>query len=265
MYIGQKQAAEKKKVLPRKVEKKTSFQGKTYPVKPGLYTGVLRPKGPARPKIAIVIDDFGYRIDNLNGFFEIGTPFTFSILPNLEYSKKIAGAAHAKGYEVILHLPLEPQGKSVRLEKNTIMTSMTRNEIIRILDDDIASVPGLKGVSNHMGSKATEDMRVMTAIIRHISGKNLYYFDSRSTSKSVSKNAAALLKAPFVERDIFLDNEDGDYIRKQIVKVKELALKQGRAVAVCNDRKGTLEILREMIPKLAAEGIDFVFLSEFVE
>ena len=76
-----------------------------------------RPAPAARAEIAIVIDDWGYNLNNLRILNSVKLPLTVSILPNLSYSKTIAEVAHAHGFRVILHLPMEPYEKA-RLEKN---------------------------------------------------------------------------------------------------------------------------------------------------
>ncbi|OGW85044.1 MAG: hypothetical protein A2987_06020, partial [Omnitrophica bacterium RIFCSPLOWO2_01_FULL_45_10] len=129
------------------------------------------------PRVAIVMDDFGYNMNNVDSLFEIGEPVTLSILPNLTYSRKIANFAKSKGYETILHLPLESHRKDVKEEIDTIRSGMSETEVTSMLDREIASVPGLSGVSNHMGSKATEDMGLMTTIFKELRKRKLYFLD----------------------------------------------------------------------------------------
>ena len=100
------------------------------------------PKVPVviKGKIAIVIDDWGYNLNNLSLLEEIKYPLTASVLPNLNYSKAVAEKLHKLGLEVILHLPLEPHEK-FRLEHNTIMTSMDEPIIINIISQDLIGIP----------------------------------------------------------------------------------------------------------------------------
>ena len=109
----------------------------------------------ANPRIAIVIDDFGYSLNNVDQVLIIKEQVTFSVLPHLKYSRQIAGAAKSKGYEVILHMPMEANRKDIQPEKDTITTSMSSKEVTAKLKAALDSVPGATGVSNHTGSKAT--------------------------------------------------------------------------------------------------------------
>ena len=220
----------------------------------------------SNPKAAIVIDDFGYNMNNIDRLFAIKKAVTFSVLPNLPYSKRIAEAASSKGYEVILHLPLESLDKAAPAETGTIKTGMDEKEILALLEKDIASVPGLRGVSNHQGSKATEDKRCMSIILSGLKKRSLYFFDSLVTDKSVCREAAAQAGVPYAKRDIFLDNQNNaEYIEKQILSLRKMAFKYGSVIAICHDRKTTTAVLSKMMPELVEEGIQFVYLSDMVK
>jgi len=218
------------------------------------------------PKAAIVIDDFGYNMNNLDRLFAVKKAVTFSVLPNLPYSKRIASLASSKGYEVILHLPLESNDKAAPAETGTIRTDMGEKDVLALLEKDIASVPGLSGVSNHQGSKATEDKRSMSIVLSDLKKRGLYFFDSLVTDKSVCREAAAQWRVPYAKRDIFLDNENSpEYIEKQMLSLRRAAFKYGSVIAVCHDRKNTIAVLNKMMPELAEEGIQFVYLSGMVK
>lgn len=230
--------------------------------------GVLLIKKPIKKplaikgKIAIVIDDLGYNLRNLELLKQIKYPLTVSLLPKLNYSRVIAEELHQGGKEIILHLPLEPHEK-FRLEQDTIMTGMDEKRITSILTADLKDIPYLAGVSNHMGSKATEDPRLVGIIFKELKKKRLYFLDSFVSSKSVCEEVAETMQLAFAERDIFLDNkEDPDYIRAQISKLKIKAKLYGQAVGIGHDRRVTLETLAQILPGLEEEGFRLVYISE---
>ncbi len=225
---------------------------------------------PARPlpikgKIAIVLDDWGYNLNNLNSLRQIKYPLTVSILPNLPYSSLVAQEAQKSGYEAILHLPMEPVEK-YRLEKNTILTSMDETTIKDILDKDLDSLKGVRGVSNHMGSKATDDLRTMSIVFGELKKRGLYFLDSFVSHESVCLDLAHRTHLKVARRDIFIDNKlEPDYIKAQIYKVKNRARIYGQVIAIGHDRKTTIEVLKEVMPQLEKEGYKFVFVSELVK
>jgi len=216
-------------------------------------------------KIAIILDDWGYNLDNLYIVDQIKYPFTASVLPKLAYSKEVALELHKRGVQVILHLPMEPLEK-IRLEKNTITASMGEQEMIKIIDQDLADIHYAEGVSNHMGSKATGDLRTMSIVLNELKRRKLFFVDSFVSSKTVCSGLAEKLKVKFAKRDIFLDNkEEPEYIRGQIYKLKRKAQMYGYAVGIGHDRRVTLEVLREVMPELSKEGYKFIFISELVK
>ncbi len=217
------------------------------------------------PKVAIVMDDFGYNMSNLETFFSIKKPITLSVLPGLRYSAQIADLARARGYEVILHLPLEAHRKDVVEEVDTIRTGMSDGSVLIRLRKEISEVPGLSGVSNHMGSKATEDKQLMPVIFAELKKDKLYFFDSLTSQKSVCREAAKEMGLRYARRDMFLDNStEAPYIEKQLLELEKFAFRNGKAIAVCHDRKNTVKVLAKFMPEMARDGVEFVFLSEMV-
>jgi hypothetical protein len=223
-----------------------------------------QPPQPVRGVIAIVIDDWGYHMNTLPIVERIKLPMTMSVLPNLSYSARVAKELHDHGFEVILHLPMEA-ASGYRSENNTILTSMPQPLILKILENDLAGIPYLAGVSNHMGSKATQDARTMNIVLTYLKARGLYFLDSLVIARSVCSDVAGKVKIPFAKRDVFLDNkEEPGYIRGQLHKLKSKAEAFGYAIGIGHDRPVTLEVLSEVMPELQKEGYKFVFVSEIV-
>lgn len=222
------------------------------------------PKAPAviKGRIAIVIDDWGYNLNNLHIAGQMQYPFTAAVLPYLPYSKRVAEELHKQGIELILHLPMEPH-EGFRLEKNTILTSTDEQTIKNIIAQDLIDIQYAGGVSNHMGSKATEDLRTMGIVFGELKKRGLFFLDSLVSPKSICSDSANKAHIRFIKRDVFLDNvEEAGYIRGQIYKLKRKAELYGRAVGIGHDKKITLEALKEAMPELEREGYKFVFVSE---
>jgi len=216
-------------------------------------------------KIAIVIDDWGYNLNNMPIANQIRLPFTASILPNLPYSEEVAARLHKKQVEIILHLPMEPH-EEYGLEKNTLTTSLPDEQVRTILRSDLANIQFAQGVSNHMGSKATEDERLMSVVLKELKKRGLYFLDSLVSAHTVCAELAPTIGVRFAKRDIFLDNtQDPTYIWSQIHKLKKKAKMYGHAIGIGHDRKNTLKVLKEAMPQLEKEGYRFVYLSEVVE
>ncbi len=255
-FLGQRtQITHKKKEAVKKVAQPRAVKkGITPPA-------VIKPSRGA--KVTIVIDDFGYNTNNLAAFFDIREPLTFSILPNLRHSRDVAVAAKEHGDEIILHMPMASHRKDVTEEAETLKPGDSKKIVEARLAKAIESVPGLKGLSNHMGSKATEDKELISIVLTYLKKHDLYFFDSLTSDKSVCREVAESVGIPFAKRDIFLDNSNKvDSIEIELADLEKLALKRGRAIAICHDRKNTATALAKAMPQMVKDGIEFVYLSE---
>jgi hypothetical protein len=62
---------------------------------------------------------------------------------------------------------------------------------------------------------------------------------------------------------VFLDNNsDPEYIKGQLIQLRNLSKKYGTAIGIGHDRKSTLTVLKEILPQLESQGYKFVFISE---
>lgn len=237
---------------------------KIAPVRKAAVPVPARPPVAVKGKIAIVIDDWGNHENTLSIARSIDAPLTAAVLPSLRYSRAVSTALHDYGFEIILHLPMEPFGK-YKLEKNTITTEMSAPKVQEIVRNDLNTLAYAQGVSNHMGSKATSDARTMRAVLSELKRQGLYFLDSFVIQKSVVRQVAREMGVLTAARDVFLDNKnDASYIRGQINQLKARAARFGSAIGIGHDRALTLETLVQVIPQLKKEGFVFVHVSELV-
>ncbi len=222
-------------------------------------------------RVAIVIDDFGFNGGGTKEMLALNIPITCAVLPFSEYTKTDSEMIMSKGHEIIIHLPMEPHhGDPKWLGEKGIRGGLTTEKIEEIVREAVEENPYAVGVNNHMGSKATEDRRIIETIIKILKEKNMFILDSKTTMHSVVKEVALSYEVPYIERSVFLDNvKDKAYIKKQIKQLGEAALLNGDAVAIghVGPEGGvvTAEAIKEMIPELEAMGIQFVYLSQLVK
>lgn len=217
------------------------------------------------PRVAIIIDDLGYQKKLADKFLELDAVLTFSLLPHSPFQKHIAGSAHKRGFEIMLHLPMEPhEYPTVDAGPGTLLMSMTPDELIEQLITDLDAVPHIKGVNNHMGSRMTENSPQMYQIFTVLKKRGLFFIDSITTSESLSRPSARLLKVPFGQRDVFIDHlQESDFIRKQIALLIRIARSHGQAIGIAHPHLITYEILHEMLPQIRKE-VRLVPASELV-
>ncbi|MFT5207407.1 MAG: polysaccharide deacetylase 2 family uncharacterized protein YibQ [Candidatus Omnitrophota bacterium] len=228
------------------------------------YSDPVQP-GKTKAYVSIVLDDWGYNLKAYDKLINLQTPITVAILPHLAYSKKIAIGAYNQGHEIILHMPMEPIG-NVSLEKNTLLTSMTGADITQIFYQALSAVPYIRGFSNHMGSKFTDDTQGLKTVFALGQGRGLFFLNSLVTSNAVALSLAEESGIPYLERDVFIDNErNEEAIELQLDQLKKRALVQGMAIGIGHDEVITLEAIEAILPQWKNEGIEVISLSQMLE
>lgn len=203
----------------------------------------------ALPMLAIVIDDMGRDLKTLDALFDVGVPINVAVLPHLPRSKETAVAANKKGWDVLLHLPMEPQvSEKNDPGKGALWTGMTPAEVRAQMSLDLDSVPFVVGVNNHMGSKFTEDGPLMREVIKDLKKRKLFFLDSRTSAKTVASAMALEMGVPNIDRNVFLDNErDAEYVKARIAEAVRIAKKKGFSVAIGHPYPETIAALKQTL------------------
>ena len=218
------------------------------------------------PKVAFIIDDLGYETEIAKKMIELDFPLTLSILPFLKYSEYIAEEGKKNNREIMLHLPMEPNNSSPDPGPGAIKSFMSEEEIRQTVRGSIFNFPYVIGVNNHMGSKITEDRKIMKIILEEIKRYDLFFIDSMTTRNSIAYQVAQEMGVKTAVRTVFLDNEsDMEYIKGQMLEAQKIALRDGEAIAIGHSRINTFYILKRMIPELIKAGIKIVPASEIVK
>jgi uncharacterized protein len=217
------------------------------------------------PRVALIIDDLGYDRQAAERLMDLNAPFTFAILPHSPHQETIARAAHARGLEIILHLPMEPvEYPEINPGPGTLLASMSADELLRVLEEDLRAVPHIRGVNNHMGSRLTARSEQIYQVFSVLKRRGLYFVDSRTTDETVCRPSARLFELPFAQRDIFLDHvHDPAAVRRQIRELVRTARLKGEAVAIGHPHPVTIAVLREELPELRRQ-VEIVPLSRLV-
>ncbi|MBP5215278.1 MAG: divergent polysaccharide deacetylase family protein [Alphaproteobacteria bacterium] len=216
--------------------------------------------------VAVVIDDIGLSVPFSREISGFNKPLTLSMLPYGASNKKQAEMLRKAGFEVMLHVPMMPHVPA-NLAPVTLSPEMSKKEIQDDLETMLARFEGsgIVGANNHMGSLFTEKETGMRYFMEFLKSKGLYFMDSRTTAKSVGKKVAAEYGVPFIERDVFLDNErDYKYIMGQFKKLENIAKKKGHAVAIGHPYGQTLKALRDWAAEAENRGVKLVTTYDLV-
>lgn len=235
---------------------------KALPVKAA---SILPPKenagGQVTGRLAIVIDDAGRDLDSQHIYEQMGIPLTLAVMPDQIHTRDAALSWRAHGLPVILHQPMESVS-GIGMEPKVILTSMSDAAIRQMLRDSLSQLPEAIGINNHQGSKATIDARTMDIVMNELHHRGLFFFDSHTNSTTAADKAAKTYGVPYVRNDLFVDNSASvSDICAMIQEGADRAKKKGTYIIIGHCRPHTAEAFRQMVPKLKAQGIEFVYLS----
>jgi|GEM_PF-774086 len=223
--------------------------------------------GPAPgPRLAIVVDGFGYDPVRDAEWLDFPERITVSVLPYGPSSKSFAASARTHGFGVILQVPMEPEGVVVdRTEPFLLRREMTPEEIADRFARMAADVPQANGASSHMGSAFTSDLGAMASFAQALKGKGFFFVDSVTSAGTVASMAMEDAGVHATRRDVFLD-DDGrpEEMRRQWAAAIALAKERGQAVLQCHARRETRKALLELLPQLHTEGIRPVTVEELL-
>ena len=216
-----------------------------------------------RGQLAFIIDDAGYDLDDLQPFLDLAMPLAVAVLPNLPHSAEAARRVREAGKELLLHLPMEPEGGE-NPGPGALLTGQPAAEIERLLDAALASVPGAIGVNNHMGSKATADRAFMDVLLDALDRRGMFFVDSRTTTLTVAAPEAERLGVPYLARKVFLDAVDGG-IEQSLEGAIDAAARGGSAVAIGHvQTDGLADILRRAADGMQRSGVKPATLSALI-
>lgn len=217
-------------------------------------------------KLAVIVDDCGADMTTVRALLNTGLPFSYAILPDKEFSSDVLEMVKSRGKMPMLHLPMEPLSRSAMSEGNrTIMTNTSAATQQALVRKHLQSLPGVIGVNNHQGSKATADKATMQAVLQVLKKENIFFVDSRTNSASIARDMAKQMGVATARNDIFLDNSSNvEDIRKQIYKAFAMAEKNGSAIAICHARKNTAKCWQMYAEDFKKSGITFVPVNKLL-
>jgi hypothetical protein len=250
-------AKKTKKVAPRKA----AIAPKKEKAKP------LPPKSIPRRQVAIIIDDIGYDLKQIQELLKINADITLAILPLCPHTREAAEMFHKAHRETLLHLPMEPL--SYPREKpgpGALFTDMSNDEIIFQLEKDIAAVPYISGVNNHMGSKFMMDEKKLTVVFNQLKNKRLFFVDSRTSADTKTFVTAGKVGLPVAARKIFLDNNrDYNEIYNILINVAKKNGDDAPVIIIGHPYPETVRAVGDAVKVLREKEVAIVPVSRLIK
>jgi len=223
---------------------------------------------PSAPAIAVIIDDVGHQpLSQIQPLLDLNFPITFAVLPHLAYSRANAISLNQRQYEVMLHMPMEPDDYPKNNPgEGAVFSDQSEAAIRQRLDQALRDVPFVTGVNNHMGSKITANRGLMRPILDEVKQRGLFFIDSRTNANTVAYTLARSMGLATAKRDVFLDaRESHDFAVKQLAEARRVARKNGLAIVIGHPYPSSVQALVEELPKMDREGFRLIFASDAVQ
>lgn len=199
-----------------------------------------------RVGVALIIDDMGFSLSTARELAEVKIPLTWSIIPYQSHSLSSLKIASDRGIPAMLHLPMEAEVDRAGL-KYQVNLEMDTETIRGFVRRAAKSLPGVIGINNHRGSRATSTPKVMEAVLSEVKEQGLIFVDSRTSGKSVAFRMAVEMGLPALKNEVFLDHEaNAGAMRKALERAFSIARKNGSVVIIGHARPETLKFLKTL-------------------
>ncbi len=216
-------------------------------------------------RVAIIIDDMGNSLSAGRQAVNLPGAVTYAFLPQTPHARELAERAHARGKQVMLHLPMEAV-EDRPLGPVALTLHMTEQGMRNTLKTALSTVPYAVGVNNHMGSLMTRHPGAMQWLMSALHEQKLFFIDSRTTKETVAERLAGENAVAVARRHVFLDDDPRiEAVRRQFKRLLHIVRRQGEAIAIGHPNPNTLKVLAEELPRLQTKGIELVPASRLTK
>jgi polysaccharide deacetylase 2 family uncharacterized protein YibQ len=228
-----------------------------------------RPEEPSEgtaPRLALVLFGFGDDLAQARRVLDLPVPFAVALAPDVKTSGAMFRAAHEKGREVVLHVPLEPVNyPQLNPGPGTLLVTLKPDRATGTMRRWLDRSGPVVGVANHMGSLATQDMTLMGAVYRELKRRHLPFIHLQPAAGAVCRPLAAEMGVIYDEPDAVLDTEARAKTPKALDRrwreIIERARTRGRTMVWVRATPLSREWLKRATTVKRLDGVDLAPLS----
>jgi polysaccharide deacetylase 2 family uncharacterized protein YibQ len=229
-----------------------------------------RPADHEPGRLAVIVYGFGDNPAEADSFFSLPAPFAVAVVTGERESDRVLALARERQREVIVHLPLEPLNyPRVNPGPGTVLVSMSPGRIGATVRQHLKRAGDPTAVANHMGSLATQDMTVMTAVYRELRRRNVAFLHLTPAPGAVCRTLAAEMGVTYAEPDAMVDREarerDTRALDRRWSEVLAQARERGHAVVLVRATPLTWRWLPGALASKRLGGVALVPLAALLE
>jgi polysaccharide deacetylase 2 family uncharacterized protein YibQ len=191
------------------------------------------------------------------------------VVPGTRAGGDLFEAAHRREREVVLQLPLEPVNyPQMNPGPGTLLVTMKPSRIAGDVKRWLDQARPVSAVSNHMGSLATQDMTVMTAVFRELRNAHLPFVHMMPAAGAVCRSLAADMGIAYDEPDAVLDSEprasDTKALDRRWKQILDEVQDRGQMVVWVRATPATYKWLPRVLDSKRLKDVDLVPLAALI-
>ena len=213
---------------------------------------------PNLPRVVLVVSGMGLSQTGTQTAIEmLPEDVTLAFAPYGSSLQRWIDKARAEGHEVLLQVPLEPEGYPEHNPgEHTLLVSTDRHANQQDLQWILGRATGYAGVMNHMGARFTSDEGALLPFLGTIGERGLFYLDDGSSPRSVAPRAGEILQVPVVIGDLVVDRRRSPAeIERELAALESLARSDGMAIGVASAFPTSVQVIARWARGAQARGI----------
>lgn len=222
------------------------------------------PQKEEKAEIALIFESLGSSRQDFHRIYDLKLPLTVSVIPGLRFSQNVAHIAARAGFSVLINLPLEPKEKEEHpsLKFDYIGSYLAKNQINRLLNNNLNSLRIAIGVSTYQGSQATQEREFLNHILDRIKQRNLIFIDSRTTPDSIAYEVAEEKNIKTAYSHAFLSPEAGPKKLKEKIETLIADNPGQKIILIARPEKNTFEFFENNLSWLRQKA-RFITIEEY--
>lgn len=193
------------------------------------------PQDDKRPRIAIVVTGMGQSAAATQAAIaRLPGAVSFAFAPTTPQPQPLVDEAREKGHEVLLAVPMQPQGYPANDPgANTLLTNLSDEENVKRLEATLAAFTGYVGLTSRTdsGTAFLTQRENLRAVLQQVQRRGLIYMDLWQVQGSKVAPLAKELSLPRAFSDLQIDRMPSAIgIDEQLAQLERLAQANGVAV-----------------------------------
>ncbi|HUC19744.1 MAG TPA: divergent polysaccharide deacetylase family protein [Acetobacteraceae bacterium] len=220
--------------------------------------------GDPRPRIGLVVAGIGESVEESEAAIALPGPVTLAFSPYTVDPSKLLAEARGKGHEILISLPLEPEGYPLNNPGDeALLVNAPPEQNLARLDWTLSRIEGYVGATGAMDGMYGERFAAVPSLLdgleRQLAGRGLLYIDPRAGQPDpawvTGRTADLVVDVPPV----------GPAISANLGKLETIAQKRGSALGVVGwPGPTTIGIVASWAGTLGAKGLVLVPVTALV-